>query len=101
MPAESEVGGGQQRPVLRVAAEVVRTRQVITERPQTAATTLLIPDTVLEGAEERVQDARRALVRGRDQGAAGAGRPLPRLAPDPRHTTLQHRPSLTHPVARP
>src|ERR1700730_4691056 len=91
MPAEGEVGGGQQRPVLRVAAEVVRTCQVIAERPQTAATTLLIPDTVLEGAEERVEGGRRALVRGRDQGAAGTGGPVARIGLDPRQVSLQCR----------
>src|SRR5215468_7853471 len=75
--AEGEVGGGQQRPVLRVAAEVGgRTRQGVAEPPHTAAVAMLVLDTVLERAEERVEGGRRALIRGRDQGAARAGRPV-------------------------
>src|SRR5262249_60273640 len=75
--AEGEVGGAQQRPVLRVAAEVGgRTRQVVAESPHTAAVTLLILDAVLEGAGERVEGGRCALVGGWDWGTAFAAGPV-------------------------
>src|SRR5215813_1887533 len=76
-PSEPEVCGGQQRPVLRVAAEIGgRTWQVVAEPPHAAAVAVLVWDTVLECAEEWVEGGRRALVRGRDQGAASTGRPV-------------------------
>src|SRR5215471_9564973 len=75
--AEPEVGGGQQRAVLRVAAEVGgRAGQVVAEPPHAAVITLLVRGTVLERTEERVEGRRGALVGGRDQGAAGAGEPV-------------------------
>src|SRR5215471_6750443 len=76
-PTEDEVRRGQQRAVLRVATEVGgRAGQVVAESPHAAAVALLVRDAVLERTEERVEGGRRALVRGRDQGAAGAGRPV-------------------------
>src|SRR5215467_7388003 len=75
--AEGEVGGGQQCPVLRVAAEVGGCAgQVVAEPPHAAAITMLVRDAVLERAEERVEGRRGALVGGRDQRAAVAGRPV-------------------------
>src|SRR5215469_11626829 len=73
--AEDEVRAGQQRAVLRVAAEVVRTGHDVAKPPHAAATALHASDTVLERAEERVEGSRGALVRGGDQSAASAGRP--------------------------
>src|SRR5215472_5622684 len=79
-PAQLEVSDLQRRPVLCVAAEVVRTAQVVGERPHAAAVTLLLLDSVLECAEERVEGRRRALVGGREQLAPDAGTPaLPAL----------------------
>src|SRR5215472_5772897 len=73
--AEGEVGAAQERAVLRVAAEVVRTGQVVAEPPHAAATAQRALDTVLERAEERVEGGWGARVRGWDQGAASARRP--------------------------
>src|SRR5690348_4018115 len=67
--AERQVGAGEQRAVLRVAAKVVPARQVVAERPQ-APVAVAVP---VERTEERVEGGRLTVVSGRDQGAARAG----------------------------
>src|SRR5215469_9619839 len=75
--AEDEVVAAQQRPVLGVAAEVGgRSRQAVAEPKHAAVVALLIRNAVLEGAEERVERNWRSLVRGREQRASRAGRPV-------------------------
>src|SRR5215467_6223161 len=89
--ADAEVVLGQQRPILRVTPEVGgRTRQIAAEPPHAAVVTLLTRNAVLEGAVERVEGHRGALVRGRQLGAPHTGEPA-RPALDSRNVGLECR----------
>src|SRR5215467_8704704 len=89
--ADAQVVLGQQRPILRVTAEVGGcTWQVVAEPPHAAVVALLTRDAILERAEERVEGHRGALVRGRELGAPYAGEPA-RPALDSRNVGLECR----------